>query len=124
MTTHKVAELEGEKLDIAVRICKGRKFDDPVSSDWSFGGPIIEADQIFLDPPHDVHRHGGTQPGWSHVMEWSATVSARTRTYPNPNFLDKPNWPGCVGRGAGPTALIAAMRAVVASYGYTEIELP
>lgn len=151
MTKYKVAELDGAFLDAAVAKCKGLNFElgvyrdhaiDPTRSDpreskfgggpflygycrdWAEGGPIIEADQIFLDPPHDIHRHGGAQPGWSHVMEWTATVSKRTRSYPNPNFLDKPGWPSCVGHGAGPTALIAAMRAVVASYGYTEIELP
>jgi len=84
------------------------------STDWAQGGPLIERDQIFLDPPHDTHAHGGPNAGWHRTHGWSATVSARTRRYPN--HAD-PALPGCVGRGAGPTPLIAAMRAFVASFG-------
>lgn len=92
-------------------------------SDWNTGGYIIQKDQIFLEPPHDVHRStfkdDGTPIGvWVTYENWHATVSSRTRTYPNPvsSLL-----PGCVGRGEGTTALIAAMRAKVASHYGEEV---
>jgi hypothetical protein len=89
------------------------------STNYAQGAPYIERDQIFIDPPHDVHianmRPDGTISGiWRSEYEWHATVSARTRTYPNPH---DPELPGCVGRGQGPTMLIAALNALVASYG-------
>lgn len=70
---------------------------------------LIESQQIFLSPPHDVHRSGGPNAGWEDYPHWQATVSARTRTFKKPNGSD------CVGRGIGPTAAIAAARAFVAS---------
>lgn len=93
---------------------------------WADGGPIIERDQIFLEPPHDVHRanirpDGRVSGVWETYESWHATVSARTRTYPNPNFKDPENWPGCVGRGEGHTPLLAAMRAKVASHYGQEV---
>jgi hypothetical protein len=91
------------------------------STDWAHGGPIIERDQIFLDPPSDVHYNGKLFHGWVSYADWRATVSSRTRTYPNPNFSDPENWPGCVGRGAGETPLIAAMRAKVSSHYGDEV---
>jgi hypothetical protein len=132
-----VAATECVELDIAFGVIwrklipgVAREPYEP-SRDWRIGGPIIERDQIFLDPPHDVHQANigkdGTISGvWKSFETWHATVSARTRTYPNPNFSpeERANWPGCVGRGEGPTALIAAMRAKVASHYGHEVELP
>jgi hypothetical protein len=89
------------------------------STNWGQGGPLIEANQIFLDPPHDMHVHGGSRAGWHTEKEWNATVSARVRVYWRPDddregFLKR----GRVGRGKGATPLIAAMRAIVTSvYG-------
>ena len=146
MTKYKVSELEGALLDAAVAVCYGYTPTDPhkilwivpgqmgitgdskefkPSTDWHFGGAIIQEDQIFLSPPSTEHHHGGTTPGWNNYTFWRATVSANTRTFTKPGDEDSPlATRGRVGRGAGPTALIAAMRAVVASYGYEEIELP
>lgn len=94
-----------------------------VSNYWGAAGPIIERDQIFLSPPRDVHmlnlKADGTPRGiWQSYENWQATVSARTRTIPNPNA---PHRPRIVGRGEGPTPLIAAMRAKVASHYGAEV---
>lgn len=91
------------------------------STDWSAGGPIIERDQIYVQPPCDVHYNGGPNAGWKRYDEWTATVSARTRTLPPQNELSKMIGHGGVGRGAGETPLIAAMRAKVASHYGDEV---
>ena len=103
--------LEGAELDAAV----GRVLSLPpaaYSSDWAAGGLLIEQNQVFIDPPHDVHINGGPNAGWSRYNCWTATVSKRVRTYPVEGQKQ-----GHVGRGAGPNCLIAAMRAIVASFG-------
>lgn len=96
------------------------------STAWANGGPIIERDQIFLDAPHTVHRDNynpdGTLKGvWETYESWHATVSARTRTWStgpdDPALIAG----GRVGRGEGPTPLIAAMRAKVASHYGDEV---
>jgi hypothetical protein len=76
------------------------------SARWVQGGPLIESNQIFLDPPHEVHSNPG---GWSRFNVWTATVSTRVRM--------NPYHPGGPGRGCGDTPLIAAMRAIVDSFG-------
>lgn len=96
------------------------------STSWATGGPIIERDQIFLEPPHDVHRlnygpDGKPKGCWQSFETWHATVSARTRTW-----AAGPDDPahmvgGRVGRGEGETPLIAAMRAKVASHYGDEV---
>jgi hypothetical protein len=91
------------------------------SSRWNEGGPIIERDQIYVQPPRDVHYNGGPNAGWKRYDEWTATVSARTRTLPPENELSKMIGHGGVGRGAGETPLIAAMRAKVASHYGDEV---
>lgn len=91
------------------------------STDWALGGPIIECDQIFLQPPSEVHYNGGPSAGWKRYDHWRATVSARTRTLPPKNeFQESFNVRG-VGRGAGETALLAAMRAKAASHYGDEV---
>jgi hypothetical protein len=93
---------------------------DP-ASDWADGGPIIERDQIFLQPPSTVHYNGGPNHGWKVYEHWRATVSSRTRTLPPSSELAKAAGIGGVGRGAGETPLIAAMRAKVASHYGDEV---
>lgn len=126
--------LDGEELDKAVALAEGWELQRPslgprggwrkgqntdmllsYSTDWNLIGPIIFRDQIFLDPPHDVHVHGGPSAGWWRYNGWTATVSARIRTYPNP-YDSKP--PGCVGRGCGNDPMVAACRAYLASKGW------
>lgn len=77
---------------------------------WNDIGPIIHRDQIFLRPPHDMHVVGGPNAGWNHFHVWTATVSARIRTYTNQNGVNN-----CVGRGCGETPMLAAARAYVVS---------
>lgn len=96
------------------------------STDWSQGGPPIESNQVFLDPPHDMHRAnydektGKVKGCWETYESWHATVSARVRTLP-PKIE---GFPGRVGRGEGETALIATCRAIVTSVFGDEIEIP
>jgi hypothetical protein len=145
---HKVSELEGALLDLAVAKAEGLTpiagqpagyfyWTDPKhgncsgwfnpSDNWDIGGPIVHRDEIFLQPPSDEHHHGGSTPGWNRYDYWRATVSARTRVW----FKPEDKLPGAllgergrVGRGAGPTPLIAAMRAKVASHFGDEVDLP
>ena len=91
------------------------------STNWAVGGPIIEADQIFLTPPSDEHSNGGPNHGWRRYDHWRATVSARTRTLPPKNEAQVAMNIRGVGRGTGETALIAAMRAKVASHYGDEV---
>lgn len=151
MSKHKISELEGALLDAAVAKGEGwtkdaedstawwkdgkvvciseggaaRGYGYRPSSDWAVGGPIIDRDHIFLQPPSSEHHCGGSSPGWKQFNFWRATVSAATRVWYKPgdasNILAKH---GRVGRGEGPTALVAAMRAYVASKFGEYVELP
>lgn len=91
------------------------------STDWAHGGPLIERDQIFLTPPSDEHSNGGPNHGWRRYDHWRATVSACTRTLPPKNEAQVAMNIRGVGRGSGETALIAAMRAKVASHYGDEV---
>ena len=91
------------------------------SEHWSDGGPIIERDQIFLTPPSHEHSSGGPNAGWKNYAHWRATVSAATRTLPPANETQAALNVRPVGRGTGETALIAAMRAKVASHYGDEV---
>ncbi len=133
----KVSELQGADLDYWVakagklsRITHPKKapieqcfVDGAVYSPtyyWEHGGPIIEREQIYLEPPHEVHatnydKDGKLRGVWRTYETWHATVSARTRTW-SKGPDDPPNMiGGRVGRGEGETPLIAAMRAYVES---------
>ncbi len=138
----KVSELSGALLDYWVAVAQGDRevrihdgrcearfhpdFDFVAYSPsiaWMHGGPLIELDQIFVQPPSTQHVSGGPNAGWHRYDHWRATVSARTRTWSS-----RPEDPalqlgvgGRVGRGAGETALIAAMRAKVASHYGDEV---
>ncbi|WP_447639530.1 hypothetical protein [Pandoraea norimbergensis] len=105
--------LEGEELDRRVGELLNSG-DLPYSTSWAIGGPLIESNEVFLEAPSRVHINGGPNNGWHDLPFWRATVSSRVRTYPNPNSA---LYPGCVGRGMGETPLIAAMRAIVMSFG-------
>lgn len=94
------------------------------SKDWARGGPIIERDLIMLMPPSEVHYNGGPNHGWKRYDHWRATVSSRTRTLPPQNDTQVALGIRPVGRGSGETALIAAMRAYVASHFGDEVATP
>ena len=98
----KTSELTGAALDWAVAKCEGREndgtWDENFSSNWLLGGPIIEREEIALEPmTHDEHGDG-----------WLATR------------VEGP----AVCMEFGPTMLIAAMRCYVAACLGDEIELP
>lgn len=113
----KTSELTGAALDWAVAKCEGKDNDCEVhagnvlygrvttgftqyrpSTDWQQGGPIIEREQIGLDPFADYPR-------------WQA-------------FTPAPEQKDCQPVAYGPTPLIAAMRCYVASKLGDEVETP
>lgn len=121
---YKVSELEGALLDAAVALAEGfpqahiagdggggrvcflgpcraedSRFDWCPSTEWNQGGPIIERERIMLD---------AGEP-------WEA----RTQLRP----VSGPHMAPCYAM-EGPTPLIAAMRAYVASKLGDEVELP
>jgi hypothetical protein len=103
---HKVSELEGALLDAAVAMAEGRlasweNTNEAYSVDWSDGGPIIERELISIR----VYPDG----------EVSADVAAE---FAGGEII------GSLARGDGPTPLVAAMRAYVASKFGEEVELP
>ena len=102
----KVSELEGAELDAAVTNIEENDGGPPLmySTVWSIAGPIIERERISL-----VYCEPGTTAG----DVWEAYVGDLC-----PRRLD--NDPAT---GEGPTPLIAAMRAFVASKLGKEIEL-
>ncbi|SPA24537.1 conserved hypothetical protein [Cupriavidus taiwanensis] len=108
--------LEGQALDYRVAELLGIDAR-PFSADWAAGGPLVESNQIYLQPPTTEHVSGGPNAGWHKYPFWRATVSAAVRTYPNPNAIPGLRTGGCVGRGMGSTPLVAAMRAIVNSFG-------
>jgi hypothetical protein len=98
----KTSELKGAALDWAVAKCEGLKLGglpyNP-SSNWKYGGPIIEREQIFVKPTAKLAK------GW--------------RTYQR-----DPAGNGICNSQYGPTPLIAAMRCYVASKLGDEVDVP
>lgn len=130
MMKHNVHNLEGALLDAAVAKAEGLPVHPGVgryivateighvwaheigpSRDWRDGGPIIERERITL-VAHDA--------GYGDGPEWSATPD------PFSSYIDLP-LPIPAYRGdpgsRGPTPLVAAMRAYVASKFGDEVEL-
>ena len=108
----KTKELTGTALDWAVAKCEGEevslikgqletRWTDngyKPSTDWALGGPIIEREEIALEPmTHDEHGDG-----------WLATR------------VEGP----AICMEFGPTMLVAAMRCFVVSHLGDEIEVP
>ena len=117
----KTAELKGTALDWAVAECEEWDFFDedgvPIiqldsshmrtrwglyspSTDWEIGGPIIEMEGIQLK-----HMSYDSNPWWVALID-----------VPDTSVMKR----GCI----GPTPLIAAMRAFVASRLGDEVEIP
>jgi len=106
---HKTADLTGALLDAAVALAEGLTIREDGSAGaaqhyspstrWVNGGPIIEREQIELFSPRAAPSYN----------RWEARYSP----------------PGDIVRVyAGPTALIAAMRAYVAAKLGAEVDLP
>lgn len=88
-----IGTLRGDML--ALRLSQGVSAP-PYTTDWSYGGPIIERERLLIEPEVG-HEHTG--------RAWSAI-----------------NMEGMV--SYGPTPLIASMRCYVASKLGDEIEIP
>ena len=134
----KVADLSGSALDYAVdRAIHNERYSERLSlirtsgdsfrpsSSWSKSGPLLESWQIFLSPPHNVHKsmvdENGKRIGtWEDIENWTATVSRRVAEKP-PITPDFPIG-GCY-RGEGPTPLLAICRAI-ASIAGEEVDIP
>jgi hypothetical protein len=106
MATYKVAELEGHKLDLAVGKADGINLYyrpaveiPPYSTVWEHGGPIIERESLA------VFR-----------QEWSDRSLREWRAGSSHDLDEGP-------KSSGPTPLIAAMRAYVASKFGETVEL-
>lgn len=114
MTTYKVAELTGELLDAAVakallptamrlfpRSQWREGYEPPTklaySTDWAAGGQIIERERLVLGPTE-------TAGEWIAFADGATIFDSGSDTLTGSNVY-----------GVGPTPLIAAMRAFVAS---------
>ena len=98
----KTSELTDIALDRAVAKCMGEPLSSPYpySTNWAFGGPIIEREQIGV-----VATEGSrASPVWASELWSEDTASVQT-------FF-------------GPTPLIAAMRCYVASKLGDEVDIP
>jgi hypothetical protein len=102
MMKHRVSDLESALLDAAVAKALGEPERDfaGFSQYWDIGGPIIERERIWLAYESD-NGEGGS--------DWVATIGADFASHLHET---------------GPTPLIAAMRAYVASKFGEEVELP
>ena len=108
----KTSELQGEALNWAVAKCEGTLYADGgmwylfcPSTEWEFGGPIIEREKLTV-APNDQKSY----------VEQEAWTSYRIETL----FTDQ----GDIDYRTGPTPLIAAMRCYVASKLGDEVEIP
>jgi hypothetical protein len=139
---HKTSELTGALLDAAVAMAEGAKgevldWDGKglmvfqttqgllfrPSIDWWQGGPIIDRERIMLDWTKDSDS---VDP---YAVIWMATIYARVLGTIRligklqPGEIALKDIPKDV-HGDGPTVLIAAMRAYVASKFGDEVDLP
>ena len=116
----KTRELKGAALDWAVALANGLEFDEsnePIwfgdddepyyeavripyrpSINWAQGGPIIEREELYVQPTGDAAK-------WKAYLRLTDVVRFSKEHY-------------------GPTPLIAAMRCYVASKFGDEIEIP
>lgn len=134
-----ISELTGSALDYAVdRAVNGKRYSEELSirrtagdsfrpsSSWNKSGPLLETWQIFLKPPHDVHKSkvgpNGKRVGeWEIHEGWTAIISARVTTRPSPEPLLFP-FGGCY-CGQGDTPLQAICRAIASTAG-DSIDVP
>jgi hypothetical protein len=115
---HRVCDLEGVYLDLAVALWEGWAVEGRVlkagnlylpapfrySTEWMFGGPIIEQQGITIVRIREAAK-----------MSKNTWGEAEWRAFPSDSWV-------CVQSGSTP--LIAAMRCFVASKYGDEIDLP
>jgi hypothetical protein len=95
------SDLTGTALDWAVGKAGGWHKDYPYSTDWVFGGPIIEREELHVLPTGDAAK-------------WKAY-----------RWIDHGNEAGNFSRESyGPAPLIAAMRCFVASKLGETVDVP
>jgi hypothetical protein len=128
VTKHKVAELEGALLDAAVALAEGWR-----PGNWGLHGFRLEAPG-WTRPAKIAHEHNNTQEDieiyelwpqpWSSSWAHGGPIIERER----PRLDGRPDSSGdgqWTANGYwGPTALIASMRAYVASKFGDDVELP
>lgn len=152
----KTSELSGVQLDVAVAIAIGghitRAQDAQVylngmhqlcgeenkrhsryvfspSTDWIHCGPLMTTYQIFIEPPHDVHKlmldeKGNPKGCWETYESWHASVSTRVAERPPREAFEGWYFPGGPYRAEGETPQIAICRAVVAAKLGDEVDIP
>lgn len=117
--------IHGERYSERLSIIRTTKDAFRPSSSWSKCGPLLETYQVFLEPPHDVHklnyRADGKPKGyWETFESWHATIS--TRIAEKPPVIDLfPSGGPYHGEGENPQQAICR---AIASIGGDEIEIP
>ena len=108
----KTSELQGAALDWAVAKCEGTLYANGgmwdlfcPSTEWEFGGPIIEREKLTV-APNDQKSYVG-QEAWTAYRIETLFTDQGDREYQT-----------------GSTPLIAAMRCYVASKLGAEIDIP
>jgi hypothetical protein len=111
----KTSELTGHALNWAVAKCEGTLYADGgmwdlfcPSTEWEFGGPIIEREDIAMSARPDGLWAAYAPKGTRLVQHGGQAVEVFNWTY----------------KQQGNTALIAAMRCYVASKLGDEVEIP
>lgn len=108
----KTSELTGAALDWAVAKCEGVVYDNPAwtsySTDWAQGGPIIEREELSVEP---LYTSGGLDC-------WQA-YGHNLRYDDHGNYIQ-----GSDNRQYGPTPLIAAMRCYCCAKLGDEVDVP
>jgi len=141
----KTSELSGKALDWAVAETQGRKritttrkefglnvakkIVPPYSTEWAWCGPLMTTYQIFIEPPHDVHKSmldekGNPKGCWETYESWHASVSTRVAERPPREAFEGWYFPGGPYRAEGETPQIAICRAVVAAKLGDEVDIP
>jgi Protein of unknown function (DUF2591) len=129
---HKVSELEGAQLDAAVALCEGWTFKDKFwrhqagvsgqlmqsppsfSTWWGYGGPIIERERI-------THYHCGLEH-WDEPWFAGKNLVPQSEGSTEDSGFHVTLWMDH--QQTGPSPLIAAMRAYVASKFGDVVDLP
>lgn len=129
---HKVSELEGDELDAAVLLAEG--WEPKPGHRWVFQKPPVV--HYGVSVPYECHAGGhfaestGTPYGYQPSVEWrhGGPIIERERLHlaftTPPGWASFPESEGINGVQYGPTALVAAMRAYVASKFGEEVNLP